>query len=67
MNFPTNLLFDIELAKSRLKDAFNPAAASDDQTKRPAASGSMDRSPIKTDEGCVSPSFRLPEVSGCAA
>jgi hypothetical protein len=67
MNFPTNLLFDIELAKIRLKEAFDPATGSDDWRKRSAATGRMDQSPTRTNEGPIPPSFRLPEVSGCAS
>ena len=66
MNFPTNLLFDIELATSGLKDAFNPATASEDRMKRPAASGRMGQSPTRSNESCIPRSLRLPEVSGCA-
>jgi hypothetical protein len=65
MNFPPNLLFDIELAKIRLKEAFNPATGSDDS--RSAAAGRMDRSPTRTNDSSIPPSFRLPEVSGCAS
>ena len=66
MNFPNNLLFDIELAKSQLKDALNPDAASDDRSKRSAGGGRMDRSPTSTNESGIPRSFRLPEISGCA-
>jgi len=67
MNFPTNLLFDIELAKIRLKEAFNPATGSDDGRKLSAATGQVDRSLTRTNETSIPPSFRLPEVSGCAS
>jgi hypothetical protein len=66
MNFPTNLLFDIELAKSRLQEAFKPATGSDDCRETAAACGRMGRSPTKTNESSIPLSFRLPEVSGCA-
>jgi len=63
MNAPNNLLFDIELAISRLQETFQPA---DDLLKTQSAEGPMDRRPIKTNESSVPPSFQLPEVSGCA-
>ena len=66
MNFPTNLLFDIELAKSRLLDAFKPAAGCDDRQKTPALARRMHPGETKTKESSIPPSFRLPEVRGCA-
>jgi len=66
MNAPNNLLFDIELAISRLQETFQPADGSDDLLKTQSAEGPMDRRPIKTNESSVPPSFQLPEVSGCA-
>ena len=66
MNVPVNLLFDIELAKSRLQEAFKPASRSDDQRKAQPASCQMERSGSKSTESAISPSFRLPEVRGCA-
>jgi hypothetical protein len=62
MNFPINLLFDIELAKSRLQEAFKPA---DDRKTQPVRR-QMERSRTETPEGSVPPRFRLPEVRGCA-
>jgi hypothetical protein len=64
MNVPINLLFDIELAKSRLQEEFNPITRSDDY--REPASPRMECTRIKTSESAVSRSFRLPEVRGCA-
>jgi len=66
MNVPVNLLFDIELAKSRLQEAFRPATGCDDNRKTQPARHQMERSQTKTSEGSVPPSFRLPEVRGCA-
>jgi hypothetical protein len=66
MNVPVNLLFDIEVAKSRLQEAFKPATGSDDYRKAQPASCQMERSRTKTKESAISDSFRLPEVRGCA-
>ena len=66
MNFPTNLLFDIELAISRLQETFKSANVSDDNRKAQAAQGWMDRRPIETKESSIPHSLRLPEVTGCA-
>ncbi|MBV8211844.1 MAG: hypothetical protein JOZ08_01305 [Verrucomicrobia bacterium] len=66
MNVPVNLLFDIELAKSRLQEALNPVTRSEDHRKTQPASCQMERSRSKTNESSIPPSFRLPEVSGCA-
>jgi len=66
MNVPINLLFDIELAKSRLQEAFKPATGSDDYRKTQPASRQMERSRTESNENAISRSFRLPEVRGCA-
>jgi hypothetical protein len=66
MNFPINLLFDIELAKSRLQEAFKSAAGSTDYRKTQPAHRKMEKRAAKTSEDSVPPSFRLPEVRGCA-
>jgi hypothetical protein len=66
MNVPVNLLFDIELAKSRLREAFKPATRSDDHRKTQPARREMERRRTKTSEGSIPPRFRLPEVRGCA-
>ena len=66
MNFPTNLLFDIELAISRLQETFKPATVSDDYRNTQAVQGQMDRRPSTTNESSIPSSFRLPEVTGCA-
>ena len=66
MNVPVNLLFDIEVAKSRLQEAFKPAAGSEDNQKAQPASSQMESSRTKTNESAISHSFRLPEVRGCA-
>jgi hypothetical protein len=66
MNVPINLLFDIELAKSRLQEAFKPATASDDYRKTRPVSRRMERSQTKSNESAICRSFRLPEVRGCA-
>ena len=65
MNFPINLLFDIELAKSRLREAFKPATRSDECRKTKPARRQRERSRSKTREGSMPPRFRLPEVRGC--
>jgi hypothetical protein len=66
MNVPANLLFDIELAKSRLQEAFKSATNCDDHRNTQPATRQMERSPIKANESPVSRPFRLPEVRGCA-
>jgi hypothetical protein len=66
MNAPVNLLFDIELAKSRLQEAFAPATGSNDYQKTQPARRRMEGIRTKTSEGSMPPSFRLPEVRGCA-
>ena len=66
MNLPVNLLFDIELAKSLLQEAFKPATAFDDYRKIQPASRQMERSRTKSNKSATSRSFRLPEVRGCA-
>jgi hypothetical protein len=64
MNLPSNLLFDIELAKSRLEEAFKPSILSNER-RAPAADDQMDQSSPKTKESFISSSFPLPEVTGC--
>ncbi|MBV8099194.1 MAG: hypothetical protein JOZ31_08550 [Verrucomicrobia bacterium] len=66
MNVPINLLFDIELAKSRLREAFKPATRSDECRKTKPARRQRERSRSKTREGSMPPRFPLPEVRGCA-
>ena len=63
MNLPTNLLFDIEMAKSRLEDVFKPSILSSDWPK--TANDRMDNGSPTTKESCIPTSFRLPEVTGC--
>lgn len=65
MNVPVNLLFDIEVAKSRLEEAFKPSILSNEWRKTPAASDRMDQSSPKTKQSSIPRSFRLPEVTGC--
>jgi hypothetical protein len=64
MNLPTNLLFDIEMAKSRLEEAFKPSVLSNER-RAPAANDRMDQSSPKTKESFIPTSFGLPEVTGC--
>ena len=66
MNVPVNLLFDIEVAKSRLEEAFKPSILSNEWRKTPAANDRMDQSSPKTTESSIPSAFRLPEVTGCA-
>jgi hypothetical protein len=66
MNVPVNLLFDIEVAKSRLLEAFKPATGSDDCRKAQPASCQIEPSLTETKESAISHSFRVPEVRGCA-
>jgi hypothetical protein len=66
MNVPANLLFDIELAKSRLREAFNPATLSDNNWETQPVCRQMQRTRTKISESSISRSFRLPEVRGCA-
>jgi hypothetical protein len=63
MNLPTNLLFDIEMAKSRLEDVFKPSILSSDWPK--TTNDRMDNGSPTTKESCIPSSFRLPEVTGC--
>ena len=65
MNVPVNLLFDIEVAKSRLEEAFKPSILASDLRKIPAANDRVDQSSPKTKESSIPSSFRLPEVTGC--
>jgi hypothetical protein len=61
MNFPTNLLFDIEVAKSRLRDLFEPVA-------EPESTDRRNRSrPTRSARVVVTGTSTAPEVSGCAA
>ncbi|HEX6564086.1 MAG TPA: hypothetical protein VF020_07370 [Chthoniobacterales bacterium] len=62
MNLPTNLLFDIEVAKSRLEEAFKPSILS---KGRKTADDRMDQCSPKPKESSIPSSFRLPEVTGC--
>ena len=67
MNFPTNLLIDLELAKSRLREAFESAPETDSNVRRERRNN---QSPLSS--RCVrqepAPSSRIvPEVGGCAA
>ena len=66
MNFPTNLLFDAEIAKSRLRELFEPAPDPDrgNQRKgsvRVAGGGTI----VKEDS--VARRLAVPEVNGCMA
>jgi hypothetical protein len=63
MNLPTNLLFDIEVAKSRLEEAFKPSILSNEWRK--TANDPIDQCSLKTKESSIPSSFRLPEVTGC--
>jgi hypothetical protein len=65
MNLPTNLLFDIELAKSRLEEAFKPSTLCNVWRKTPAPTDRMHQSSPATKENSIPSSFRLPEVTGC--
>ena len=65
MNVPVNLLFDIEVAKSRLEEVFKPIL-SNDWRKIPGANDRMDQCSPKTRESSVPSPFRRPEVTGCA-
>jgi hypothetical protein len=69
MNAPNNLLFDAEIAMSRLREAFEPAPDADSigrRKTRPSQSR-VKRSPMIIKEGSVDSSFAAPEVSGCVA
>ena len=66
MNFPTNLLFDAEIAKSRLREVFEPAPDPDRANQRKgsvhlAVGGTI----IKEDS--IAGRFAVPEVNGCMA
>lgn len=66
MNFPTNLLFDAEIAKSRLRELFEPARDPDrgnqrEGSVRVAVAGTI----VKEDS--VDGRFAVPEVNGCMA
>ncbi|MBV9732970.1 MAG: hypothetical protein JO025_07060 [Verrucomicrobia bacterium] len=63
MNLPTNLLFDIEVAKSRLEEALRPSILSNEWRK--TANDRIDQCSPKPKESSISSSFRLPEVTGC--
>ena len=65
MNLPTNLLFDIEVAKSRLEEAFKPSILSNEWRKTLTANDRLDQSSPKTKESSIPSSFQLPEVTGC--
>jgi len=65
MNFPTNLLFDIEVAKSRLRDLFEPVAEPESTDRRKEQ---LNRSrPTRNARVVVTGTSTAPEVSGCAA
>ena len=68
MNAPNNLLFDVEIAMSRLREAFEPAPDEDSSGRRKTRRGQnrVTRSPMIIKEGPVDSSFAAPEVNGCA-
>jgi hypothetical protein len=67
MNFPTNLLMDLEIAKNRLREAFEPAPETDSnecQDRR------INLSPLSSRcvrQEAAPSSCIVPEVGGCAA
>ena len=63
MNSPTNLLFDIEVAKSRLEEVLKPSVLSNEWRK--TANDQVEQSSPKTKESSIPCAFRLPEVTGC--
>ena len=69
MNAPNNLLFDAEIAMSRLREAFEPAPEADSSGRRKTRPGQsrVNRSPMIIKEGPVDGSFAAPEVTGCLA
>ena len=67
MNFPTNLLIDLEMAKSRLREAFEPAAETDSTDRRERRINLSSLSSRCVRQGAVPSSFNVPEVGGCAA
>jgi hypothetical protein len=67
MNFPTNLLIDLEMAKSRLREAFEPAPETDSNDRRERR---INQSPLSSRcvrQDAAPRSFIVPEVGGCAA
>jgi hypothetical protein len=69
MNAPNNLLFDAEIAMSRLREAFEPAADAEPSGRRKTGPSQrrVKRSPMIIKEGPVDSSFVAPEVNGCVA
>jgi hypothetical protein len=69
MNSPNNLLFDAEIARSRLREAFEPAPDADSGGRRKTrpSQSRVNRSPIIIKKDSVDSSFAAPEVNGCAA
>jgi hypothetical protein len=69
MNAPNNLLFDAEIAMSRLREAFEPAPDADSSGRRKTrpSQSRVKRSPMIIKEGPVDSSFAAPEVNGCVA
>jgi hypothetical protein len=67
MNFPTHLLIDVELAKSRLREAFEPAAETDSTDLRERRINLSSLSSRCIRQGAAPSSFIVPEVGGCAA
>ena len=67
MNFPTNLLIDLEIAKSRLREAFEPAPETDSNDRRERR---INQSPLRSRcvrQDAAPSSCIVPEVGGCAA
>lgn len=67
MNFPTNLLFDVEMAKSRLREAFESVPETDSNNRRERRIGQSALSSRRVRQEAVPSSDIVPEVEGCAA
>jgi hypothetical protein len=67
MNLPTNLLMDLEMAKSRLREAFEPAPETNPSygLERRTSQGPLSSQCVRQE---AAPSSGIvPEVGGCAA
>jgi len=67
MNFPTNLLLDLEMAKSRLREAFEPAPETDSNDRRERRINNPSLSSRCVRQDAAPSSGVVPEVGGCAA
>lgn len=67
MNFPTNLLIDLEIARSRLREAFESAPETDSNDRWERRINQSPKSSRCVRQDAAPSSGFVPEVGGCTA